>query len=124
MMKTMSRNNIKYLGKSEQPTGNTMVFVVPSPEATVGSTSGAGASRLPNNDWMLLEEEKGNELLGNNRFTDFVGFTIDGFLSDEAEEIDPENNNKNTRMWQTKEVNKILIRCFYQRYHTKKRYRK
>lgn len=47
---------------------------------------------------MLLEEEKGNELLGNNRFTDFVGFTVDGFLSDETEEIDPENNNKNTRM--------------------------
>ena len=58
-----------------------------------------------------LKRKNGNELFGNSReFTNFEGFS-----SDESEERETKNicEKKNKIRW-TKEVNKIVMRFFYQ----------
>ena len=82
-------------------------------------TMGAGVSHLPNYDGMLLEEEW-NELFRNSR--EFTNFEV--FSSDELEKMKAENISENTRIRWTKEVNKIVMRYFYQRDPTKRGHRK
>ena len=61
MMKSMSKINITNLVRPELRTGSAMVSKPPSPEGTMGNTFGAVVLSLPNDDWMLLEEEEWNE---------------------------------------------------------------
>ena len=69
---------------------------------------------------MLLSEEEWNGLLGNSsEFTNFKGFS-----SYESEEMEAENISEITRIRWTKEVNKIVMRCFNQSNLTKRGYRK
>ena len=46
---------------------SSMVSEPPSPEVTVGNTSGTGVSSLPNSERMVLSEEQWNELFGESK---------------------------------------------------------
>ena len=108
---------ITNLGRPEVPMGSAMLSKAPGTETAMGNTSNAGVSSLSNEDQMLLEEEKWNELFRNSiKFTKYEGFS-----SDKSEEREAENISKckNIRMRWAKEVNKIIIRCFYQSDHQK-----
>ena len=115
----MSKINITNLGRPELSIGSVMVSMSPSPEVSMGNTSGAVISSFPNDDQMFLEEEAWNKLFGNSReFTNFEGFS-----RNKSEEVGTENISENTRIIWTKEVNKIVMRCFYQSSSRKRGYR-
>ena len=65
---------------------------------------------MSNDDQMLLDEEEWDKLFGNS--TEFTNF--EGFSSDESEEMEAENISENTRITWIKEVNKIVMRCYYE----------
>ena len=119
-MKIMSKINITNLGRPELSIGSVMVSMSPGPEVTMGNTSGAVISSFPNDDdQMFLKEEAWNKLFGNSReFTKFEGFS-----SNKSEEMESENISENTRIRWTKEVNKIVMRCFYRSSPRKRGYR-
>ena len=72
LMKLMSKINITNLGRPDLPKGNAKVFEPPCSEVTVDNTPGTGVSSLPNDDRMLLEEEKWSKIFGNSK--DFKNF--------------------------------------------------
>ena len=120
MMKIMLKIDITHLGRPELRTGSGIISESPTAEVTIGSTSGAEVSSLPNDNRMLLEGEQRNELFGNNReFTNFEGFS-----SDESEEVEAENISENKRIRWEKGANSIFMVCFYRSDPTKRGYRK
>ena len=68
---------ITNLGRPEVPMGSAMLSKAPGTETAMGNTSNAGVSSLSNEDQMLLEEEKWNELFRNSiKFTKYEGFQV------------------------------------------------
>ena len=120
---------------------SSMVSEPPSPEVTVGNTSGTGVSSLPNSERMVLNEEQWNELFGESKeFSSFEGFSDESVEKTPCEGTETTGRGNNMveetpcegtettgqpqrRKWSLA-VNKIVMECYYRSDPSKRGYRK